>query len=185
LTTARICGPASEPPLCHSPDRSQARIQTRYIRAYFSENALLKPLVIREIEDGIELANGVEIIVGTNSFRAVRGRTLACVVLGECAFFRDESSSNPDVEVYNAILPALVTLPGAMLIGISSPYRRSGLLFDKWRRHYGQPDDDVLVVRGASTDFNPTLPRSVIDAALARDPEAASAEWLGQFVRGT
>ena len=34
---------------------------------------------------------------------------------------------------------------------------------------------------GPSTVFNPTLPQSVIDAALARDPEGASAEWLAQW----
>src|SRR5207302_10824354 len=56
-----------------------------------------------------------------------------------------------------------------------------GLAFDKWRKHFGQPDDDVLVVKGPSTAFNPSLPQSVIDAALERDPEAAAAEWLSEW----
>jgi hypothetical protein len=49
-------------------------------------------------------------------------RTLAgfCVIFDECAYWRDETSATPDIEVYNAILPGLTTLPGAMLIGISS-----------------------------------------------------------------
>jgi hypothetical protein len=64
-----------------------------------------------------------------------------------------------------------------MLIGISTPYRRSGLLFDRWRRFYGKADDGVLVIRGPSTAFNPLLPQSVIDAALERDQEAGAAEW--------
>jgi len=68
-----------------------------------------------------------------------------------------------------------------MLIGISSPYRRSGLLFDRWRRFYGTDSDDVLVVRGGSRAFNPSLPQSVIDDALERDPEAAAAEWLAEW----
>src|SRR5260370_28525125 len=68
-----------------------------------------------------------------------------------------------------------------MLMGIISPYRRSGLLFDRWRRHYGKPDDDVLVVKGPSTAFNPTLPSSVIAAALERDPAAGAAEWLAEW----
>jgi hypothetical protein len=162
-------------------DRAQARIQTRYVTAYFNENPLLKPLVTRETEDGLELNNGVEIIVGTNSYRAVRGRSLAAVVLSEVAFWRDESSSTPDFETYSALIPGLITLPGAMLIGISSPYRRSGLLFDRWRQYYGTDDPDVLIVRGPSTTFNPTLPRTIIDQALERDPEAAAAEWLGEW----
>jgi hypothetical protein len=79
------------------------------------------------------------------------------------------------------VSPGLVTLPGAILIGISTPYRRAGLLFDRWRRYYGKPDPGILVVRGPSVSFNPTLPSSVIDRAIERDPEAASAEWLGQW----
>lgn len=50
------------------------------------------------------------------------------------------------------------------------------------RRHYG-PDDDplVLVAQGASRDFNPSLPQSVVDRAMQRDPASASAEYLAQF----
>lgn len=84
------------------------------------------------------------------------------------------------------MLPGLTTLPGAMLIGISSPYRRAGLLFDRWRQHYGRDggdDDGVLVVKGPSRTFNPTVPQRTVDAALARDPEAAAAEWLGEWRR--
>jgi hypothetical protein len=142
---------------------------------------LLQPLVARENDDGLELTNSVEIVVATNSFRAVRGRTILCAIFDECAFWRDQDSANPDHEVYQAVLPGLVTLPGALLVGITTSYRRSGLAFEKWHKHFGQPDDDVLVVYGPSTAFNPTLPRSVIDAALARDPEAAAAEWLSEW----
>jgi hypothetical protein len=167
--------------LCLACDRAQARIVTRYIAGYFREQPLLSPLVERENDDGLDLTNGVEVVVGTNSFRAVRGRTIVCAVFDEVAFWRDEESAKPDVETYNAVAPGLVTLPGAMLIGISTPYRRSGLLFDRWRRCYAKPDPDVLVVRGPATAFNPTLPQSVIDQAIERDPEAAAAEWLAEW----
>jgi hypothetical protein len=141
----------------------------------------LAPLVERESEDGIELSNGVEIVVATNSYRSVRGRSIIVAIFDETAFWQSEESANPDFEVYAAVSPGLITLPGAMLIGISTPYRRAGLLFDRWRRCYGKPDPDVLVVRGPSTVFNPTLPQSIIDQAIERDPEAAAAEWLAEW----
>lgn len=75
----------------------------------------------------------------------------------------------------------MITLPGSILIGISSPYRRNGLLFEKWRDHYGKDDDDILVVRGTSKQFNNTIPDHIIAKALERDPEAAAAEWLAQW----
>jgi hypothetical protein len=167
--------------MCLAVNRETARIVHRYVAAYFTQNPLLRPLVARETDDGLELTNGVDVIIATNNYRAVRGRTILVVILDEVAFWRDEDSATPDVETYNAVLPGLVTLPGAMLIGITTAYRKSGLAYDKWHKHYGHPDDDVLVVKGPSSAFNPSLPQSVIDAALERDPEAASAEWLSEW----
>jgi len=109
--------------MCLACDREQARILRRYIGASFASVPLLMPLVSRQTEDGIELVSGVEIVVGTNSFRAVRGRSFACCIFDEVAYWRDETTSNPDAEVYAAVMPGMATLPG-LLVGISSPYRK-------------------------------------------------------------
>ena len=61
------------------------------------------------------------------------------------------------------------------------PYRRSGLLYEKWREAYGKADDDVVVIRAPSTVLNPTLNQRVIDDALTRDPAVARAEWLAEW----
>jgi hypothetical protein len=88
------------------------------------------------------------------------------------------------VEVYTALTSGMITLlpAGAMVIGISSVYRKSGLLYDKIAAHLGQSGDDVLAIQAPSATFNPTLAdepaASEIAAALVRDPERASAEWL-------
>ena len=71
------------------------------------------------------------IAVHANSYRTVRGSTLLAVVMDEVAYWRDETSATPDVEVYRAVLPALATT-GGMLIGISTPYRKVGLLYQKF-----------------------------------------------------
>lgn len=167
--------------MCLAVDRDQARIVHRYIGGYFDRIPALAGLVQRETADGLELANNVDVIVGTNSFRAVRGRAFACAIFDECAFWREESSATPDFATYEAVIPGFATIPGALLVGISSPYRRSGLLFDRWRRYYAQNDPEILVVKGASRLFNPTLPPAIVERALERDPEAASAEWLAEW----
>jgi hypothetical protein len=129
----------------------------------------------------LELANGAELTVLASNFRSVRGRAIACAVLDECAFWRDENSASPDIETYSALVPGMATIPGSMLIGISTPYRRAGLLYQKFRDHYGQNDDDVLVIRAPSRVLNPLLPQRIIDDALARDPAAARSEWLAEW----
>ena len=167
--------------VCLAVDRTQAAIVHRYISGYFHDVPLLQQLAVRESADGLELNNQCEIVIATNSFRSVRGRTIAAVIFDEVAFWRDETTANPDVETYNAVVPGLVTLPGALLIGITTAYRRAGLAYSKYAEAFGKDDPDVLVVYGPATAFNPTLPQSVIDAAIARDPEAARAEWLSEW----
>lgn len=166
---------------CLAVDKAQAQIVERYTRAYFAEIALLRGLVKRETADGVELTTGAELDLLQSNFRNVRGRSVACVILDEVAFWRSETTANPDTETYQALVPSLATIPGAMLVGISTPYRRAGLLWQKHRDYFGVDDDNVLVVRGPSRVFNPTLPQSVIDDALRRDPAAARAEWLAEW----
>jgi hypothetical protein len=67
-----------------------------------------------------------------------------------------------------------------MLIGLSSPHRKSGLLYSRWREHYGV-DGDVLVIHAPSVALNPTLDQRVINAELARDPALNRAEWLAEW----
>ena len=116
----------------------------------------------------------------SNSFRYIRGRSLVACIFDEVAFWRDELSAAPDIEVYRAVLPSLLRM-GGVLIGISTPYRKSGLLLDKFRNHFGQEGDDVLVVRGATTAFNPHISQAKISKAMLADPEAAASEWEAEF----
>ena len=165
---------------CLAVDRDQARIVLNYCRAFFTDVPLLQHMVERETAYGFELSNRVDISVSTNSFRSVRGRPVLCGIFDEIAFWRDDNSANPDEEVYAALKPGLASLPGSLVIGISSPYRRSGLLHKKFRDHYGK-DSKTLVIRAPTRILNPLIDQSVIDEAMLEDPAAASAEWMAEF----
>jgi hypothetical protein len=162
-------------------DRLQARILLRYIRGYFAGVPMLGALIERETTEGLELSTRAELSIQTNDFRSVRGRTIACAVLDECAFWRDDNSASPDTETYNALVPGMATLPDSLLLGISSPYRRGALLYERWRSHYGKANDDVLVIQAPSRALNPTLPQRVVDEAMERDPAAGRAGVLGEW----
>jgi len=179
----KYCRPGETPLIaCIACDRAQSRIIYKYVSAYFNEVPMLRQLLVGEPSgDGFVLANGNAVEIFTNNFRSVRGRTLVCVVLDECAFYRDDRSANPDLELYNALLPGLVTIPSAMMILISSPYRKGGLLYERYRETFSRDDNETLFVTGASRTFNPTLSEDFIDKQIARDPQAAVAEWLGRF----
>jgi phage terminase large subunit-like protein len=136
---------------CLACDRDQARIVLGYTKSYFERIAPLAGMIEREIVSGFELSNGVDVAISTNSFRNVRGRPILCAVLDELAFYSDEASANPDEELYRAIKPGMATLADdALLVAISTPYARRGLLYKKFKAHYGKDSDDVLVIRAPS-----------------------------------
>lgn len=167
--------------LCICPDRKQARTNMRYISGLLHSNPMLERMIEREERESIELANRTSIEIGTASFRAVRGYTLAAVICDEIAFWRSDESANPDIEILNALRPAMATLDGR-LIALSSPYARRGALWDTYRAHYGQ-SGPVLVAQAETRLMNPSLPERVIAQAYTREPVAASAEYGAQFRR--
>ena len=168
--------------LCLAVDREQANIVLGMIRAYFETIPKLRAKLIGEMRrEGFSLNNNVDIAVGTNSFRTVRGRPLLLVILDEVAYWRDENSARPDEELYRAIKPGLLTLsPLSRIIAISSPYRKSGLLYKKYVEHFGK-DDPELVIQAASRVMNPRLPQEEIEAEYAKDFASASAEYGALF----
>jgi hypothetical protein len=158
-------------------DRFQARTLMRYTRGLF-ENPMLRKMVVRETETGLELTNRTTIEIGTASFRSVRGYTLAAVVADEIAFWHSDGA-NPDEEVIAALRPALTTL-GGKLLALSSPHSKRSVLWQNYARHFGKPGR-VLVAQAPSLTMNPTLPRHVVDDALSVDPARARAEYLAEF----
>jgi hypothetical protein len=76
----------------------------------------------------------------------------------------------------------MATVPGAVLLGISSPYSRRGALWDAYRQHMGK-DGDVLVWQAATRSMNPSVPLAIIEKAYAEDEASARAEYGAEFRR--
>lgn len=161
-------------------DRKQARVIMRYILALIEQVPMLKHMVVRQDSESLDLDNMVSIEITTASYRTIRGYTVISALCDEISFWRSEDSANPAEEILAALRPAMSTIPGALLIGLGTPYKRSGPLYDAHKRHYGQ-DSSVLVVQADTRTMNPTVPQSVIDRAMEADSVAASAEYLSQF----
>jgi len=77
------------------------------------------------------------------------------------------SQLSPDVETYRAVVPGTATLSDSLVIGISSPYRKTGLLHQKFKAHYGR-DGDVLVTRRPSAVFRLARTDSGLLVSFAR-----------------
>jgi hypothetical protein len=164
-----------------APTKSQSRIVKGYLRAIF-QVPLLANEVVNETQAGFELRNGNRVEILTGDFRTVRGFTTLAFICDEIAFFGldDEAKVKSDTELIRAIKPSLATV-GGKLVAITSPYARRGWCFKTYQRNFGAPAGKILVWNCGSRLMNPTLPQSVVDDALAEDPQSASAEFLGQF----
>jgi hypothetical protein len=158
----------------------QAKSVYAYVLGFLEGSEILRREIRSVTATEVRLANNTVIGVHANSYRTLRGRTLLACIFDEVSFWRDETSATPDLEVYRAAMPSLIAANG-MLIGISTPYRRAGLLYAKHRDHFGIANGDVLVVQGDSATFNPTLSAALIESHRQSDPEAAVAEFDAQF----
>jgi hypothetical protein len=165
-------------------DRRQARTCMSYIDGLIDEVPMLASMVVHRTNESVELETGVRIEVHTASWRALRGYTCVGAVADEVCFWRSEDSLNADVEIINALRPAMVTVPGAVLVAISSPYSRHGVAWEMHRRHHGpQGDPAILTWQAASRVMNATIPESIVTEALEADEAAARAEWCAEWRR--
>jgi hypothetical protein len=164
------------------PDRRQARVAMRYVCGLLRGSPMLAQLVVGETAESVSLSTGCVLEVHTASFKSTRGYSFCVVVVDESAFLPvDYGGVNADVELVRAVLPGLARVPGSLLLAISSPYAKKGVLFDAFQRHHGVDDAPVLTWQAATRTMNPTIPQTVIDDAMRDDAASARSEWLAQW----
>lgn len=122
---------------CHCVDRKQARSWFSYCQGLIEASPTLSAEVANITADCIESKHMTRLEVFTANFRTARGYSMPLAIIDEAAFLRDEFSASPDTELRRALLPALATLRGRMLVA-SSLHRRKGLMYEMHRRHFGK-----------------------------------------------
>ena len=163
-------------------NRAQARVLLRYVVGLLRATPLLAPLILDELAESVRLANGVTVEIHTGSIASPRGRTFVAVLCDEIAFWpATDDCANPDTEVIASVRPGLASIPNSLLLMASSPYWEKGVLWQTFRRHWGQDGARVLVWRGTTAEMNPSLDPAVIAEAYEEDPASAAAEYGAQF----
>jgi len=155
-------------------DRREARTVMRYLKGFLS-TPQLQDRGVRTLTESVELKGRIQVELHTAGYRAVRGYTVAAAICDEIAFWStDTESASPDHEVLAALRPGMASIPGSLLIGLSSPYARSGVLWEMYDRHFGKPDPEV-VWQADTRAMNPTIDLKLIEDAYRDDPDAAGA----------
>lgn len=167
--------------MCIATDRKQARVIFSYIEAFFRNVDMIRPMLIRPLQEELHLSNNINIEVHTATFRGIRGYTVVAALFDEIAFFRSEETANPDREILDALRPGMASIPKSMLFCASSPYAKRGVLYESFRDYYGKNDKETLVWKAPTRRMNPTIPQEWLDKQFQKDPAHAAAEYGAEF----
>jgi len=161
---------------------TQAAKAFNHVLGVLQHSPVLSHQIDSSTSDVIRLTTGIDVEVRPANFRTIRGITSVAVIGDEIAFWSVEGAANPDTEILNAVRPSLATT-GGLMFNISSPYARKGELWTTFRKYHGPDGADplILVAKGPSRTFNPSLPQKIIDRAYERDAAVAKAEYGGEF----
>jgi hypothetical protein len=133
------------------------------------------------LSSAITLTNGLTIECFPCTLRSLRGWTIPVGVLDELAFFRLEGQADSDVEVQASLRRAMLGFPAPRLVKISTPYMRSGVLWDDFRKGWEQDNPDLLVWRASTVLMDPSLRPASLERERRLDPDRFAREYEAEF----
>jgi hypothetical protein len=101
--------------------------------------------------------------------------------MDELGFYRLAGQANSDEEVQTSIRRGQLGFRNPKLVKISTPYLKSGVLWEDHANHYGQDSPDVLVWQASSQLMNPTLREDRLEQVQRLDPQRFAREYLAEF----
>lgn len=162
-------------------DQRATRIAFSYIRDYLTHSPLLTSMVEEVLSLEIQLANRVSVYCFPCVQKSLRGWSIPASVMDEVAFFRLEGQADSDAEIQASIRRGMLAFPSTRLVKISTPYMKSGILYDDFRRYFGQDSPDVLVWRASSPLMNPSLRAERLERERRLDPDRFAREYEAEF----
>jgi hypothetical protein len=144
------------------------------------------------VKDEIRLKNKVIIKCIPCTLKASRGFAVPVAVLDEVGvWYTEADSANQDEEVYAAVKKSQIQFPNKLIVGISSPYIKSGLLYRFFeagtdgrnttsldKRHFR----NIVVIHAPTPAMgNPLVTKESLEEEYDRDPRAYERECLAVF----
>lgn len=174
-----------------SQDLRMARYSLHFVKAAIESSPIGEKLIRNFTADTIELHNGVMVSCVPPTLKAIRGYAVPVAVLDEVGVWYQESdSANPDYEIYRALKPAQLQFPAKKIVGISSPWNKSGLLYrffsagtEGAKLPSGRAEyNGILVLHSTTAGMaNPIVRRQDLEQDFLRDEANFARESLAEF----
>jgi phage terminase large subunit-like protein len=117
------------------------------------------------------------------SSRSTRGLAVSLLVLDESGHFQTDSEGvGAGKEVYQALSPSVAQFgERGYVMFTSTPKWRSGLFWEQWRNGTEGIDPQLLVIKRATWEMNPTITRESLEPEFRVDPDGAATEYGADF----
>lgn len=161
-----------------SPSLRQARELFRTLRGFFDLPAL-KPLVVSETAETIELVTGVVLMCIPCNSRAARGLPISTLLLEEFSQFLDSDGNQSDEQMYRALSPSIAQFgdEGRIVI-LSTPRGTRGAFHRLFKQAGERPDGFVMHL--PTWEMNPVLTQEAL-RQLEPDEMVFEQEFAASF----
>lgn len=172
-----------------APDLKTARHTLRYVAGLQGVPMQVTGDCIEVFRNGEGTADDsrsvrIECLAASSGGRSLRGRWYVSAFFDEAAFFRDSNSVVNDEDCFEAILPRL--LPGAVCVLSSTPWIKSGLHYDLFRRNR-EKSYQAIAVHAPTLTMRPDDPQLAadIEALRVRKPDVAAREYDCEWIENS
>jgi hypothetical protein len=164
-----------------SVDQRSTRVAFGFVKDYLTRSPLLRSKVADVFASEIALTNNITVTCFPCTQRSLRGWSIPAAGLDEAAFFRLEGSADSDSEIQASVRRGMIGFGQTRLLKISTPYLRSGVVFEDFSRSFGQDDGDLLCWRASTALMNPSISAERLARERRLDPLRYSREYEAEF----
>lgn len=161
----------------------QAKIALQGVKDLINSSPILKPLIVRETSDTLELSNGAVFRAMPASSRGGRGLAVPLLIFDEIGHALDTEGGNAaGSSLYQALSPSVAQFGklGKILL-LSSPWIQQGIFWDLFKQANSGNFSHIQVRQEPSWVMNPTLSPEFLEQEKARDPELFVIEYGANF----
>jgi hypothetical protein len=162
-------------------DHRAAKIAFDFVRTYLQATPACESLITNITANEVTLSNGLSIATFPCTVKSLRGWSIPCGVMDELAFFRFEGSQESDIEIQTSIRRGMINFARTKLVKISTPYLKSGVLYEDFQKGFGTDDPDRLVWRSTTAQMNPSITAERLERERRLDPSRYAREFEAEF----